>query len=885
MKFQFLGLICLITTVLAVFSDEAYVTDWKIRQIGPLDSSNILYPRKEILNLLTKTNTLAGIQDGNVRWRVHFDDVVEDSKQSVIQLGDNIVTGLNYLNRSLLQVWDPIDGFWIKDLAIFTSKEISAIKAHGENVIVVFKNGEVVLVNNDGDIKSFESISKFDNVIISPLENGNFIILFNEQDTENTHYGFYDGEKFHTHTLQISWSSIKEFHGAKLVYQTIKYYVLQFDKNTGVVSSPIPIQGKFDEFIAIRIDSLIAFERNHNIEILKLDGSLLFTIPNVHKYLLKFVENSFILFTEYHVNIIDPDTGDEISSFFLGDEKLPFDLIKSISVSTDGVENIHSMFEFSNQTYSYVWNNVKVWQRDASLSQVVAHAIVDLEVETSLTPDDLLHEEELNVFQAYLFRLTKHAKELKQLYESFWETLPLIATGEVSLFGQTKENNEYFGFIKYLILGTKSGRVIALNTLNGEKVWSFDTQQDDILSIETVENERLYVFTKSGPRLELDAKTGEFIEKKLIVPPLKVEKLDSDDKFYVEIENEFAVILSDDPSNLNSSSSSFIIKHDSNKIQGLKIEGKKVLQTWKFETTADEEIVAFASKDEDEKIANVGYVLGDRSVLYKYLYPNFAAFAVLNKPTKTLYIHIIDSITGEIVHTAYHDEHVHEDEHINILFGEHWVIYSYWSNKPYPEQKIVVIDLFESLKSNEKFSNNTSSSLDYKHPPAVLSKSFILPFKINSMAISKTRFGVTTKSIIISLTNGQILYLPKYILNSRRVQDRPLTNEEKSEFMLTPYDPIITIDDNFVISHHRQVMGADTLISVPTNLESTSIVCSYGLDVFCTRVSPSLQFDKLTSGFDKVKLIASILMLIIIVLILKPLKDSRNLKSLWVIES
>lgn len=885
MRFSLIGILCSITTSLAVFSDEAFVTDWKIRHIGPLDTSNILRPKREIMNLFTQTNTLAGIKDSDVRWRVHFDEVKETAKQSVINFGDNILTGLNYKDRSIFQLWDPIDGFWIKDLAVFPLKEISAIKEHGDNIVVVFSDGEVALVNEEGALIELGPISKFDKVLISPLINGNFIILFNEANTENTHYAFYDGKDLSTHTLQISWSSIKDFYGAKLIYHTIKYYALQFDKNTGLVSPPLPLQYKSEPFIPLEIDSLAAFEKNHNIEVVKLDGTILFTIPNVHKYSLKFVDNSFILFTEYHVNVIDPDTGDQIVSYFLGDEKLLFDQIKSISVSTDDVENIYSVFEFFDQTYSYVWNNNKIWERDAALSQVVAHTIVDLELETRLSTDDLLYEEQLNVFKAYLFRLSKHIEELKELYERFWETLPLLVTGEWSPFAQTSEKNEYFGFVKYFIVGTKSGKIYALNTLNGDDVWIFDTKQDDILSIENMGNDTLYVFTKSGPRLELNAKTGEFIGKKLIVPPVEVEKLDSDGKFYVEIENEFNVILYDNLDKPETNSSHFIIKHDSDKVQGLKIVGKKVSQTWKFMTNADEEIVAFASKDKDEKIANVGYVLGDRSVLYKYLYPNLAAFAVLNKPTRILYIHIVDTITGEIIHTAYHDELVHQDEKINVLFGEHWVIYSYWSNKPYPEQKIVVIDLFESLKSNERFSNSSSSSLDYKHPPAVISKSFILPFKINSMAVSKTRFGVTTKSIIISLTNGQILYLPKYILNSRRVDGRALTNEEVSEFMLSQYDPIITIDDNFVISHHRQILGADTLISIPTNLESTSIVCSYGLDVFCTRVSPSLQFDKLTSSFDKVKLIASILMLIVIVLILKPLKDSRNLKALWVVES
>ncbi|CCH41705.1 endoplasmic reticulum membrane protein [Wickerhamomyces ciferrii] len=890
MKSQLITLWCLITTVFAVFSDEAFNTDWKLRQIGPLDSSNIL-PKNQILNLLTQENILAGLENGDVRWRVQFNDLVSDAKQSLIEVDDGLITGLNYVNRSIIQLWDNKDGFLIKDVVTFIGKEIQGLYSlNDDSLVVVFINGDVSIVKiSNGEFQNLSSISKSDDLKFSKFNNDKFLILFKELDTENTHYAFYNGESLTTNVLQISWSSIRDFHGSKLIYETIKYYSLIFNPTTGEVSKPNPINLKFDKFIPINNDQLITVENNHNIEIINLlNHNKLFEIPNVHKYDLKFLNDVFVLYTEFHINIIDSFSGDEISSYFIG-SKLPYEDIQNIITTTDGVTNVYTLFKYQNSSYSYWLNNQKLWERDSSLSQIVCHTIVDFEIETSLSKNELIYEENLNILEAYGFRLNKHFKELKKLYNDLWDSLPLVFQSEFWKNFKTVEQSEYFGFKKLLILGTQNGQIIALNTLNGETVWRFNTGKKDILHVENINNSKLYVFTKSGPKFEINPYTGELISESIIVKPEKIQYL-QDDSFFLEIENEFNLILSE--SNTQSNETKYLVKHDSHKIQGLKIQKQKISTTWKFETNNDEEIIEFSSKDPNEKIANVGIVLGDRSVLYKYLYPNLASFAVLNKSTKTLYIHIIDTITGELMHTTYHDEYIHLDEKVNLVFGEHWVIYSYWSELPYPEQKIVVIDLFESLNSNEKFSPSSStkqnqillSSFESKRLPKISTKSFILPFKINSMIYSKTRFGISTKSIILSLQNGQILYLPKFLLNSRRISGRELTTDEKSEGLL-PYDPILNIDDNFVISHHRQILGSSNLISIPTNLESTSIICSYGLDVFCTRIYPSSQFDKLTSSFDKVKLVLSIALLIITLLILKPIKESRNLKSLWVIES
>ena len=74
---------------------------------------------------------------------------------------------------------------------------------------------------------------------------------------------------------------------------------------------------------------------------------------------------------------------------------------------------------------------------------------------------------------------------------------------------------------------------------------------------------------------------------------------------------------------------------------------------------------------------------------------------------------------------------------------------------------------------------------------------------------------------------------------------RPLgepTEAEKAEQLL-PYSPFLPFTHNSVLSHARQIAGLRRVISVPTYLESTTVIFGSGLDLFGRRYSPSQPFD------------------------------------------
>lgn len=53
-------------------------------------------------------------------------------------------------------------------------------------------------------------------------------------------------------------------------------------------------------------------------------------------------------------------------------------------------------------------------------------------------------------------------------------------------------------------------------------------------------------------------------------------------------------------------------------------------------------------------------------------------------------------------------------------------------------------------------------------------------------------------------------------------------------------------------------MGVQSILTIPTTLESHSLVFSYGLDLFFARVTPSKTFDLLNEDFSKMGLMSTI---------------------------
>lgn len=79
----------------------------------------------------------------------------------------------------------------------------------------------------------------------------------------------------------------------------------------------------------------------------------------------------------------------------------------------------------------------------------------------------------------------------------------------------------------------------------------------------------------------------------------------------------------------------------------------------------------------------------------------------------------------------------------------------------------------------------------------------------------------------------------------------------------------------------RKVALVKDILTYPSELESTTLVFTYGLDLFQTRVSPSGTFDLLSEDFNRFQLLVTIAALGVAILITRPLVTVQTLKRQW----
>lgn len=163
--------------------------------------------------------------------------------------------------------------------------------------------------------------------------------------------------------------------------------------------------------------------------------------------------------------------------------------------------------------------------------------------------------------------------------------------------------------------------------------------------------------------------------------------------------------------------------------------------------------------------------------------------------------------------------------------------------------------------------------------PYAVSQAFVFPGRITSMAISQTLHGITTKSLLVSTAQDQVVAIPGKLLDPRRPMGKP--SKFDMEEYLVPYDPVINVDPKWVITHVARVTGIQGISTSPTLLESTSQVLIWGLDMFGTSVSPSGRFDVLSREFNKSQLIATTSGLMALIAILRPIVRKKQLKERW----
>lgn len=511
------------------------------------------------------------------------------------------------------------------------------------------------------------------------------------------------------------------------------------------------------------------------------------------------------------------------------------------------------------------------WNRPEALVDAVAAAFVDSDAQ-----EDLAHELEIeghdSLHGAYIHRVKRHVRDLQHLPDWLKE-LPKRILG--SILGDEVTNLDSFGVAKPVIVATRKGRVYALDTgKQGAVIWSVqavETSSWDVKAILIGLGEAT-IYPSDGSSITLDVSTGA-ITSRSAPKDIKIQSI-------ATVENQVLAIQADGtPASSFDDSTGFLVTTSADgRVLGWAKNDNKV-PAWEFVPPSGQKVVQAVARPAHDPVASIGKVLGNRSVLYKYLNSNLVLVTAVDPKGHTAGFYLLDGVSGKVLHESI-QVGVDANQPIASTISENWFAYSFYADatdesaaKGY---QLVISELYESDIPNDRgplgsAGNYSSIHGDSLPLPHVISQSFVIAEPISHMAVTQTRQGITTRQLLCTLpSSNSIVGIPRPVLDPRRPVGRDPTSAEAEEGLFR-YAPFLDFDGKWYLSHSRDVADIKKVLSQPTLLESTSLIFAFGGDVFGTRATPSQAFDVLGKSFSKLQLLLTVVALAVGVSFLAPM--------------
>jgi outer membrane protein assembly factor BamB len=345
-------------------------------------------------------------------------------------------------------------------------------------------------------------------------------------------------------------------------------------------------------------------------------------------------------------------------------------------------------------------------------------------------------------------------------------------------------------------------------------------------------------------------------------------------------------------------------------------------QTWQVVLPKEERIDSIQQRSTEDSIFSPFHVTGSHSVLFKYLNPNLLLVSTVsehmpfykNRGTQadagsSVHLYAIDSVTG---HVTYHVAHPHSSGPTQLILSENWVVHSYWSTR-HLRTELSVLELWEDtgvddstltlitknikkslfspidkdkhIRSGAHFSTDVSaprnqlfSAFD-KQAPLKEEQSFVLSTNIKSLGVTSTQLGITSKHLLVGSTADQLHAIPWQLITPRRPIAAP--NEAEMAEGLMQYNAQLPVMSTNILSYNHTISNLRAIRAVPADLESTSLVLAYGIDLFFIRVTPSKAFDVLDDQFNYAGLMLTVVILVVAAAICCYIVKKKDLEFAW----
>uniref|UniRef100_A0A1B6DQ56 ER membrane protein complex subunit 1 n=1 Tax=Clastoptera arizonana TaxID=38151 RepID=A0A1B6DQ56_9HEMI len=547
-----------------------------------------------------------------------------------------------------------------------------------------------------------------------------------------------------------------------------------------------------------------------------------------------------------------------------------------------------------------------IWVREEALASIITTDTLDLpvsDIEAAIEKE--FDNKENSCFGMFIRRVASQLMQLQSFILSLVNLRGLANNAE----GRADLVRDQFGLHKMIVAVTSVGKIFGIDNFSGETVWQVLLK--DVVPYITVDKPHipfyvqrttrffplpaqcsllfkhkvtgegvLYVFDPiTGLSLDGDmVRLGYHVKQTLLLHILSEDSLKGivliDDKNQVHIypESTKSAVLE-----VAKSTYFFLADPSVGDLTGYTLSystNEKLISTPIWEVKLNQKITHVVGKNSIEKVHSQGRVLGDRSVLYKYINPNLIAVATqIEDPIhkNVLSVYLIDAVSGSIIFSTVQKR---ATEPIHIVHSENWLVYSYFSDKT-RRTEVATFELYEG-----KVQSNTTafSSMSSLMLPMVERQAYILPAGVEAMKETITEKGITSKHVLVALNNGGVLEVPWMFLDPRR--SVTITPELREEGVI-PYIPELPVPAEAIINYNQTMLRVRGIHTAPSGLESTCLVFVYGLDLFYTRVAPSKTFDMLKEDFDFALITVVLLALSISAYVTKKLSSRKALNQAW----
>jgi len=416
---------------------------------------------------------------------------------------------------------------------------------------------------------------------------------------------------------------------------------------------------------------------------------------------------------------------------------------------------------------------------------------------------------------------------------------------------------DHFGFKKLVLCATEPGVLYAIHSLSGKIVWKQSIGSGELKKVVQEEVEKIILVLKENKQvklLTLSTTSGEVLEETSYLWDLLDVIAYENNVVLVNNQYQTKLVRGQVPELYF-----YSIDSKSNEVSGYFL-GNTTSLLWRFYLPESEQIKQVSKgwkKEHQEAIPT-----GTSRLLYKYSDHNIVALA--STEGEEMFVYIFNGVTGRLV-TKFRQDSVKEPIHMHL--HENNLLVHYWNTK-HTRYEILSIEMFQpkvQSSAAEVISEYLETSLESysaftAEPPVVFAQVYTFPTGVKALSSTVSKQGITKGNLLMLLTNNQVYSLDLALLSPRRKDYSGDFHQES----LPAYSPSIGVKGQDILTYYLQLEQLEGVVSTPTHLESTSLVCAFGLDIFLARVTPEKSFDMLTEDFSKLSIVLTILVLVVL---------------------